>query len=394
MNRFKKRDSFTLVELLVVLAIVAILSTVVVMTLNPAELLRQERDSTRLSDAATIDTALNIFNADTITGFMGTSSVLYISVPDTSRTCANLGLPALPTGWTYNCVTSTSTKNVDGTGWIPVNFKQISSGSPLGSLPVDPTNSTSSNYYSYITGGSWQLAAKLESQKYITQSAANNDYDPGTYIVGSNVNLAPFVGGMVAWWTFEDGNETTSTDSSGWARNGTWNGTSTSHYGAGRVGAYSAYFNGSSDWVNYLNSPTLNSNYDISYSFWNLPTGSSNNTVVCTSQRQVKSETTGIDYSAVGIIQTTYSRTNSGAWEHVVVTSTGTAQAAGAAMNMYVNGVLVKTFALGRGNAGGGPYIGSLYGTQQYFSGYVDDLRIYKRVLTAAEVLAIYNATK
>ncbi|HEY4526144.1 MAG TPA: prepilin-type N-terminal cleavage/methylation domain-containing protein, partial [Candidatus Paceibacterota bacterium] len=54
-NRAEKRppyfrSSFTLIELLIVIAIVAILSTVVIITLNPAELLRQSRDSVRLSD--------------------------------------------------------------------------------------------------------------------------------------------------------------------------------------------------------------------------------------------------------------------------------------------------------------------------------------------------------
>ncbi|KKW47096.1 MAG: hypothetical protein UY99_C0042G0007, partial [Parcubacteria group bacterium GW2011_GWA1_59_11] len=43
------RSSFTLIELLVVIAIVAILSAVVIITLNPAELLKQSRDSNRLS---------------------------------------------------------------------------------------------------------------------------------------------------------------------------------------------------------------------------------------------------------------------------------------------------------------------------------------------------------
>ena len=45
-----RRESFTLIELLVVLALVAILSVVVILTLNPAELIKQARDSNRLSD--------------------------------------------------------------------------------------------------------------------------------------------------------------------------------------------------------------------------------------------------------------------------------------------------------------------------------------------------------
>lgn len=66
-----QRKSFTLIELLVVLALVAILSVVVVVTLNPAELLKQARDSNRLSDLATINTSLNLFSADVHPGLWG-----------------------------------------------------------------------------------------------------------------------------------------------------------------------------------------------------------------------------------------------------------------------------------------------------------------------------------
>jgi prepilin-type N-terminal cleavage/methylation domain-containing protein len=58
------RKAFTLIELLVVIAIIAILAVVVVLTLNPAELLRQSRDSNRLFDLATIINAINIYNTD------------------------------------------------------------------------------------------------------------------------------------------------------------------------------------------------------------------------------------------------------------------------------------------------------------------------------------------
>lgn len=191
-----RRDSFTLIELLVVLAIVAILSVVVILTLNPAELLKQSRDSTRLSDISTLNTALSTFNTDVIGGFMGTSSyVLYISIPDTTSTCANLGLPALPTipvVWRYYCVTATSTKNADGTGWIPVNFNQISFGSPLSSLPVDPINSTSSNQFYSYTPGSWKLAVmSLESQKFQPKTATDGGISDSAYEVGTDLTLAP-----------------------------------------------------------------------------------------------------------------------------------------------------------------------------------------------------------
>jgi prepilin-type N-terminal cleavage/methylation domain-containing protein len=44
------RSGFTLIELLIVIAIIAILSVVVVLALNPAEMLRESRDNNRVSD--------------------------------------------------------------------------------------------------------------------------------------------------------------------------------------------------------------------------------------------------------------------------------------------------------------------------------------------------------
>ncbi len=195
-NTNKNRSSFTLIELLVVLALVAILSVVVIVTLNPAELLKQARDSNRLSDLATINTALNLFSADVTSGFMGTSTIIYVSIPDSSPTCANLGLPILATSsYTYNCVTTQNLRKTDGTGWIPVNFQRISSNSPISQLPIDPQNTTTTNsYYTYIAGGSWKLTAiALESQKYIAQGNTDGGTAPSSFEMGNNMSLGQTV---------------------------------------------------------------------------------------------------------------------------------------------------------------------------------------------------------
>ena len=179
-----------------VLALVAILSVVVVMTLNPAELLKQARDSNRLSDISTINTSLNLFAADVTGGFMGTSTIIYVSLPSTSPTCANLGLPTLATSsYIYNCVTAQNLRKTDGTGWIPVNFQRISSNSPISQLPIDPQNTTTTNsYYTYIAGGSWKLTAvALESQKYIVQGNADGGTAPSSFEMGNNMSLGQTV---------------------------------------------------------------------------------------------------------------------------------------------------------------------------------------------------------
>ena len=59
-----QKSAFTLIELLIVIAIVAILAVVVVLTLNPAQMLAQGRDSNRISDMSTLNTAVNLYTTD------------------------------------------------------------------------------------------------------------------------------------------------------------------------------------------------------------------------------------------------------------------------------------------------------------------------------------------
>ena len=194
---YSSRISFTLIELLIVVAILAVLSVIIILVLNPAELLKQARDANRLSELVAINKALNIYQVDVHYGNMGTSSVIYISIPDSSATttagtdCSSFGLSP-PSGWSYHCAASSTYRNVNGLGWIPVNFAQMSTKSPLGSLPVDPVNTTSSgNYYTYVAGGSWELTALLESKRYNIKSANDGGDNALFYEVGNNRQVSP-----------------------------------------------------------------------------------------------------------------------------------------------------------------------------------------------------------
>src|SRR4030067_479342 len=171
------RDSFTLIELLVVVSIISILSVFVIITLNPSELLKQSRDSERVSDLSTINSALSLYTVDNPAISIGTAPTTHLSIPDNTATstqgtqCQGLSFPSLPSGWTYHCPASSTYRNTDGTGWIPVNFNSISYGNPLGSLPVDPINTSSTAYYTYTPGGSWEVTSLFESAKYAPQMA-------------------------------------------------------------------------------------------------------------------------------------------------------------------------------------------------------------------------------
>lgn len=192
-NHKRHSQGFTLIELLVVIAIIAILSVVVILTLNPAELLRQSRDSNRISDLATIKSAISLFLADgqaTSTTSLGTA-----------RTCYMYGSPAPSSScltWfaTQTATSGIASRAVSGAGWIPVNFSAISSGAPLGQEPIDPTNNANL-FYSYIstsTNYGFKLAAKLESTKYSasgTSDVVSTDggTDNTTYEQGTNLTL-------------------------------------------------------------------------------------------------------------------------------------------------------------------------------------------------------------
>ncbi len=154
----QSQSGFTLIELLIVIAIAAVLATAVVVILNPAVILKQARDGTRIADLESIATAVKIAKFEGV--YLGTSSIAYLSLPDNaSSTCGSYSLPTLPSGWSYHCVTEANFTKNDGTGWIPINFAAIGTLA-FGNLPVDPVNqATSSLYYVYVAGDSEDSAA-------------------------------------------------------------------------------------------------------------------------------------------------------------------------------------------------------------------------------------------
>jgi len=66
------KKGFTLIELLVVIAILALLMSVIIITINPAELLRKARDTKRIADLSSFRTALNMYVAEGSTALGGT----------------------------------------------------------------------------------------------------------------------------------------------------------------------------------------------------------------------------------------------------------------------------------------------------------------------------------
>lgn len=192
----KTEDGFTLIELLVVIAIVAILSIVVLLTLNPAELLRQARDSNRISDMGTLKTAISLYLSDTQIPNLASSSLgftaCYLStVQGNGTTSAKCGIFAY-TGTTGGDASTTQDKyrKVNSQGWVPVDFSKLSIGTPFGSLPLDPSNNQTF-FYSYAASSTnvFEVNAILESSKYNNVMLSDGGDNNSTYETGSNLTL-------------------------------------------------------------------------------------------------------------------------------------------------------------------------------------------------------------
>ena len=180
------KKGFTLLELLIVIGILAILSTTMILVINPAEILKKARDSQRISDLNTLKSAIAYYITSTSSPNIGLSTKTYSS----NVTDVNCG---------RTTASATTTLTVDGNGWIPINFNSLIGGSPIGSLPQDPNPSTSatatstpSRYYVYLPNDSdytFTLVANMESATYSQQEATDGGNVSTLYEVGTAMLL-------------------------------------------------------------------------------------------------------------------------------------------------------------------------------------------------------------
>lgn len=155
------KKGFTLIELLIVIGILAILATAVILILNPVQLFKQARDSQRISDLATMKSALAFYLSTVSSPNLGTAGTCYVYEP-AGASIVDCGGRHTAGGFSKSAILSPGT-----TGWIPVKFDDIPGGSPLSVLPRDP-QSGEGMFYSFVSNGSstFELNADMESDRY------------------------------------------------------------------------------------------------------------------------------------------------------------------------------------------------------------------------------------
>ncbi|MBI4119783.1 MAG: type II secretion system protein [Parcubacteria group bacterium] len=186
MKNMKK--GFTLIELLIVIGILAILATVAVLIINPAELLAQARDTQRISDLGTVNAAIGLYLA----------TVSTTDLTDNDLNCSSSNVNGVCTARfaTEDATTvPASYPAIDGTGWVRIDFSGITGGSPLATLPVDPVNDAT-YFYAYIATDAttkYMLSSNLESTRYSAGGTDDRESADGLdndfYELGSSLAL-------------------------------------------------------------------------------------------------------------------------------------------------------------------------------------------------------------
>ena len=223
------------------------------------------------------------------------------------------------------------------------------------------------------------------------------------------VRAADIATGLVGYWKL-DGN---ASDSSGKGKHGTLIGGTPTKDRFGITGA-SLSFNGSSDYIT-LPTSTLAYNSSATYAAWIDPENltqkgailghDTNNLAdysdaLCGGFWLKTSSFRGTVYSNTGYQVITTAAT-AGVWQHIVFVK----DIANSQIKLYKNGVLISTVAFTPATLGvdGTVQCGlnrlmvarfnssNTDGPQDKFNGYIDDVRIYNRALTADDVLALYN---
>lgn len=232
MTHSQKRG-FTLLELLIVITILAILSLVVILFINPVEILKKSRDVQRMSDLSTMKTALALYLQDKPSNNLGgatlcgagtladgaltttsASASIADSTPATGATFTTGGTTCATAG-AYNATTSAEMFNNNGLGWIRgpsgnTFLAGVTGGAPIEKIPTDPVNSSVSTgtacttgardtlYYRYgcKTNNTFEVDATLESDTYgVGGTDSKGDKDGGNssmrFEVGTDLNILP-----------------------------------------------------------------------------------------------------------------------------------------------------------------------------------------------------------
>ncbi len=228
------RRGFTLIELVIVIGLIALLAATIVLVLDPAAIFREGRDIRRIADLGKMNAAVGLAFATS-----GSKPPVGVCVPASPASPPSgptpsgdpQGSPPLPPGaspppfnppppiypaWCYQhapypesrcedryavpvSATSTASRKIDGTGWVPIDMTEAIGGTLLSAWPVDP-GEDGVHFYSFIcrtTSASeivWEFSGHMESVRYASSGESDVESTdggnrPGLFETGTDVGL-------------------------------------------------------------------------------------------------------------------------------------------------------------------------------------------------------------
>jgi prepilin-type N-terminal cleavage/methylation domain-containing protein len=400
----QNNKGMTFVEMLVVMGIISILFASFFYIWNTMDVFRKSRDSKRINDLQLLDTALKTLLSTERNINLGEENVIYTSLPDSSSTCGSYDLLPLFSPYSYRCQTSQNYLKVDGNGWLPVNFT-LGKILTISVLPIDPLNNKDYFYAYQVRYDRYKLTARFESQTNIGKMANDGGLEPTLYEVGSDLFIPSPHSGLVGYWSFDEGTGTIAYDLSGYGNNGTLNNfnfNEASGWTTGKIGK-ALIFDGSDDYVSLNQQPFLSNGF--TFSVWVkipslIPSGYTN--IFNNNQFYIRKSNSAegnywdafitlsdnsVEPRARGIVA------QADVWTHLVVVWDKVM------LKIYVNsepkdnvartGDLTSTTVTAQ--LGRGEQTNTLL---HPFLGIIDEVRIYDRALSPAEIKALYEATK
>lgn len=165
--KIRSQKGFTLIELIVVIAIIGVLAGVLLIAINPAALLAKGRDARRLDDLDAVNKAMSLSLADGEFLLAGTVAV--------------------PVSGTSNVGTAV----VDGTGWVVYTTiaGKTGLGKYLSTLPVDPVNDATYHYTFASNGANYEINTVLESVDNATKMSIDGGNAVGIYEIGTSLTI-------------------------------------------------------------------------------------------------------------------------------------------------------------------------------------------------------------
>jgi len=154
----KNKKAFTLIELLIVIAIIAIIAGIVFVALNPLARFAAARTSRRWADASAIMTAIKVSQIDNGGSYVTSVAALQNGLTYMIGTSTNGGMQA--------CSTTISTSSA-------VDLTALVTGGYLGSVPVSPNGN-----FTYYNGSTTGYTLTKATSGLITITACDSESVP------------------------------------------------------------------------------------------------------------------------------------------------------------------------------------------------------------------------